>query len=667
MYWSKPFTFFLLFLLSIGSCTQKTTQIWLDDLNIKSFSEGVPSISPKKCASGDTIRLGGKNYERGVGVQSLSILSMSLNGNARHFSAVVGADDMANKEVHYSFFVLGDRKILFESGEMKVGDQPKNVEVDLKGIKRLGLLVTIKGEEKGKTYSDWADARIEMMENTLPEQIANSDEKYILTPKPSPAPRINSPGIFGVTPGTPFLYTIAVTGSRPIEFDTNNLPDGLSLDPKTGIINGKITKPGSYYAVVKAKNQFGNASKLLKIKVGDTISLTPPIGWNGWNSWAREIDKEKVIASAKSMVNMGLRDHGWTYINIDDAWQGKRGGKYNAIQPNEKFPDFKEMVDYIHSLGLKTGVYSTPWITSYAGYVGGSSDFENGAFPDSIKNNKRAYRYIGKFRFEENDARQMADWGIDYLKYDWRIDLNSAERMSVALKKSGRDIVYSLSNSAPFALAKDWARISNLWRTGPDIRDSWLSLYISAFTIDQWAPYGGPGHWNDPDMLILGNVTTGMELHPTRLTPDEQYSHFSLFSLLAAPLLIGCPIEQLDDFTLNLLTNDEVIEVDQDQLGKPARIVSDENGVQIWVRPLDDGSVSIGFFNTDDYGKTPQSYIRWGDEKPKNFNFDLKGFGLKGKYKIRDLWQQKDLGEFEGSFKTQIRHHGVVMIKLVKV
>ena len=187
MYWSKPFTFFLLFLLSIGSCTQKTTQIWLDDLNIKSFSQGIPSISSKKCASGDTIRLGGKKYERGVGVQSLSILSMSLNGNARHFSAVVGADDMANKEVHYSFFVLGDRKILFESGEMKVGDQPKNVEVDLKGIKRLGLLVTIKGEEKGKTYSDWADARIEMMENTLPEQIANSDEKYILTPKPSPA------------------------------------------------------------------------------------------------------------------------------------------------------------------------------------------------------------------------------------------------------------------------------------------------------------------------------------------------------------------------------------------------------------------------------------------------------------------------------------------------
>lgn len=657
---------YIIICLSAISCAQKSTTVWLDDLKIKSFSEGVPSISPKKCASGDTIRLGGKTYERGVGVQSLSVLSMSLNGNARHFSAVVGPDDQANKEVRYSFYILGDRKILFESGEMKVGDQPKKVEVSLTGIKRVGLLVTIKGEEKGRTYSNWADAKFEMIGNTLPEQIPNDDEKYILTPKSFPAPRINSPAIFGVRPGNPFLYTIAVSGSRPMDFETENLPDGLSLDANTGIITGKIAKPGSYYVIVKAKNQFGNASKLLKIKVGETISLTPPIGWNGWNSWAREIDKEKVIASAKSMIKMGLRDHGWTYINIDDAWQGKRGGKYNAIQPNEKFPDFKGMVDFIHQLGLKAGVYSTPWITSYAGYVGGSSDIENGAFPDSIKNNKRAYRYIGKYRFEDNDAQQMADWGIDYLKYDWRIDLNSAERMSAALKNSGRDIVYSLSNSAPFANAADWARVANLWRTGPDIRDSWLSLYISAFTIDKWAPFGGPGHWNDPDMLILGNVTTGMELHPTRLTPDEQYSHVSLFSLLAAPLLIGCPIEQLDDFTLSLLTNDEVIEVDQDPMGKPARLVSDENGVQIWVRPLDDGSLAIGFFNTDDYGKTPQSYVRWGDEKPKNFTFDLVAFGLKEKYKIRDLWRQKDLGEFQGSFKTQIRHHGVVMIKLVK-
>jgi alpha-galactosidase len=451
-----------------------------------------------------------------------------------------------------------------------------------------------------------------------------------------------------------------------MSFSAENLPQGLKLNPQTGIISGKVTQRGTYRAILKAKNDLGEASKELTIKIGDTIALTPPIGWNGWNSWARNIDREKVIASANAMVNMGLRDHGWTYINIDDAWQGQRGGKHNAIQPNEKFPDFKGMIDYIHSLGLKAGVYSTPWISSYAGYCGGSSEFENGAFTDSIRQNKRAFRYIGKYRFENEDARQMAEWGVDYLKYDWRLEVPSAERMSVALKNSGRDIRYSLSNSAPFADAADWSRIANSWRTGPDIRDSWTSLYISAYTIDKWAPFAGPGHWNDPDMLILGNVTTGQDLHPTRLTPDEQYSHVSLFCLLAAPLLIGCPIEQLDDFTLNLLTNDEVIEINQDPLGKSARLVAEEHGVQVWVKPLEDGSFAVGLFHTGDFGKTPQSYFRWGDEQPMPFHFQFDMAGLEGKWKLRDVWRQKDLGEFSEEYTTEIGHHGVVLLRITK-
>jgi alpha-galactosidase len=579
---------------------------------------------------------------------------------------VVGADDKANKNMHVQFFVLGDQKILFESGPMKVGDAPKKVNVNLSGIQRMGLLVTVSLEDEGygKTYSDWADAKLVMSDENVPQTIPNSGEKYILTPIPAKTPKINSAKIFGVTPGNPFLYTIASTGERPMQFSAENLPKELILDTNSGIISGSISKIGAYITTLHAKNAFGKATKSLKIVVGDTIALTPPIGWNGWNSWARNIDGEKVIASANAMVKMGLSNHGWTYINIDDTWEGQRGGKFNGLQANEKFPKFKEMIDNIHAMGLKLGVYSTPWISTYAGYAGASSDFEKGEYPDSIKANKRAYRHIGKYRFEKEDALQMAEWGVDYLKYDWRIELNSAERMSVALKNSGRDILYSLSNSAPIALAKEWARISNVWRTGPDIRDSWLSLYTSAFTIDKWGPYGGPGHWNDPDMLILGNVTTGTDLHPTRLTPDEQYSHVSLFSLLAAPLLIGCPIEQLDPFTLNLLTNDEVIEVNQDPLGKPARLMADENGVQTWFKPLEDGSFAVGLFNTADFGKTPPSYFCWGTEKSKQFTFSFAKAGLKGKYKIRDLWRQKDLGEFSGSYKTEIRHHGVVMVRL---
>ena len=657
----------ILFLLSmfavVVSDAQSTNPVYLDDLAIATFSEGIPSVNQKTNGAGEPMQLGNINYERGLGVHSTGVLYFLMDGNGIDFTAMVGADDKANKAIVTRFYVIGDRKILFESGDMKVGDAPKKVSVSLKGIKRLGLLVT-NNEEISRNYSDWADAKFTMLGNTLPGNVLNSDEKYILTPPSAKTPQINSAKVFGTKPGNPFLFTVVASGDKPMQFSVDNLPKGLSIDSKSGIITGRILERGVYHTKMKAKNKYGENVKELLIKIGDTISLTPPIGWNGWNSWARDIDKEKVIASANAMVKMGLSDHGWTYINIDDAWQGQRAGKNHALQANEKFPAFKEMIEEIHAKGLKLGVYSTPWISSYAGYAGGSANFENGEYPDSIKNNKRAFRYIGKYRFEKEDAQQMAEWGVDYLKYDWRIELNSAERMSTALKNSGRDIVYSLSNSAPFALVKDWARISEAWRTGPDIRDSWISLYVSAFTLDKWAPYNGPGHWNDPDMMILGNVTTGAKLHPTRLTADEQYSHVSLFSLLAAPLLIGCPIEQLDAFTLNLLTNDEVITIDQDPLGKSARLVSEENDVQVWLKPLEDGSYAIGMFNINGYQKTPQSYFRWGDEKVKSYELDLNKLGLKGKYTIRDVWRQKDLGQFSGVFKTEIRHHGVVMVRV---
>ena len=653
----------LVIFFAFTACQQAKT-VWLDDLKIRTFSDGIPSVAAKTTASGDTMQIAGNQFFRGVGVQTISALSFQLNGEAKKFTAEVGVDDSGNSDIPVQFYVIGDRKILFESGEMRVGDAPKKVDVNLKGVRRLALLVNDNVEKRSRTYCNWADAKILMNNGQMPENIPNSDEKYILTPKPGKEPKINSAKIFGVTPGNPFLYTIAASGDRPMMFSAENLPAGLFINPKTGIISGEISKKGTYHTVLKAKNEFGETAKLFKIVVGETIALTPPIGWNGWNSWARDIDREKVIVSAVAMVEKGLSNHGWTYINIDDCWQGQRGGKLNALQPNEKFPRFREMVDTIHAMGLKVGLYSTPWISSYAGFAGASSDFESGIYPDSVKNNKREYRYVGKYRFEKEDAMQMAEWGIDYLKYDWRIDLNSAERMSEALKNSGRDIFYSISNSAPFEKAEDWAHICNAWRTGPDIRDSWLSLYTSAFTIDKWAPFGGQGHWNDPDMLIVGNVTTGTEMHPTRLTPDEQYSHVSLFSLLSAPLLIGCPIEQLDDFTLNLLTNDEVIEINQDPLGKPARLVSDENGVQIWVKPMEDGSFAVGLFYTNDFGKTPESYFRWGDETAKTFTFDFAKAGLNGKFSLRDVWRQKDLGEFENTFTTEIPHHGVVLLRM---
>jgi alpha-galactosidase len=489
-------------------------------------------------------------------------------------------------------------------------------------------------------------------------------------------PRINGPGVYGQRPGRPFLYTIPATGDRPMTFAVDNLPEGLKLDPQTGRITGSVANAAEYKVTLRATNQRGSAEKPFRVVIGDTIALTPPMGWNSWNCWARDVDQEKVLASARAMAKSGLINHGWTYINIDDAWQGKRGGEFNGIQPNEKFPDIRGLADEIHNMGLKIGIYSTPWVTSYAGFIGGSADNEKGEW--SPPENPRE-RINGKYSFADNDAKQWAAWGIDYLKYDWNPRSNKTpdeifheqtETMRKALLSSGRDIFYSYSNSMPFDQIEDQSKMLNAWRTTGDIRDSWWSLSNIGFIQDKWAPYARRGHWNDPDMLVVGYVGWSKNLHPTNLTPDEQYTHISLWCLLSAPLLIGAPVERMDEFTLSLLTNDEVLAIDQDALGKSARLVSSsEEKVklvnkrpnrpdqvhefpqkQVWAKELADGTRAVGLFNTgDSETKVTAKFV------------DLK---IDGKQTARDLWRQKDLGTFDDQFEATVAPHGVVLVRL---
>lgn len=476
--------------------------------------------------------------------------------------------------------------------------------------------------------------------------MSNSEEKVILTPKPSPKPRINSAAVFGVRPGSPFLYTIAATGERPMEFSAEGLPEGLSLDGKTGQITGKITKAGDYKVVLSAKNALGVAQKTLKICVGDKIALTPPMGWNDWNCWAVSIDQEKVWKAAKAFIDKGLADHGWTYINIDDAWQGDRSGEFGGLQGNEKFPDIKGLADKVHSMGLKLGIYSTPWAISYAGYPGGSS--LTPADGKEIPENKR---YLGEESFAENDAKQWAAWTIDYLKYDWHPnDPEHIGEMETALRDTDRDIVYSLSNSAPFEIADYLKDHANCWRTTGDIRDNWESMSSIGFSQAKWTPFGGPGHWNDPDMLVVGYVGWGPNLHPSDLTPDEQYTHISLWCLRSAPLLIGCDLDRLDDFTLNLLTNDEVLELDQDPLGDQAVPVFMDGDFQVWAKNMEDGTKAVGLFNL-------------GDSKG-TVKIDWDKLGISGSQIVRDLWRQKDLGDYKDAFDAKVASHGVILVRI---
>lgn len=488
-----------------------------------------------------------------------------------------------------------------------------------------------------------------------PSVSADSTLPVSLTPPVPDTPQINGPSVFGVRPGSPILYNIPASGVRPMSFSAEGLLPELKLDPATGQITGTLTTKGTITLTLHASNKLGTAERKFRIIVGDRIALTPPMGWSSWNCFGKEINQEKIMAIAKAMASSGLSQYGWIYVNIDDGWQGLRSGPTLAMQGNTNFPDMKGMVDGIHTLGLKAGIYSTPWVTSYAGFPGGSADNAQGVW------NKG--HGMGKFPFAVADAKQWADWGFDYLKYDWHvIDRPHVAEMSDALHKSGRDLVFSLSNSAPFAGAKDWAELAESWRTTGDIYDVWdngdknwhYGVSELGFSQDKWAPFAGPGHWNDPDMLVVGRVGWGGKQKPTRLTPDQQYTHISLWCLLSAPLILGCDLTHLDPFTLGLLTNDEVLAINQDELGAQAVRIGTNGAVDFYLKPLADGSFAFGAFNRGETASTVNL---------KKYHM----MGLPEKAKARDLWRQKDLEGFgEGTVLT-IPAGGVVLLRVTPV
>lgn len=503
-----------------------------------------------------------------------------------------------------------------------------------------------------------AIVRLATISLVTPLLASAADGPEIRTPPPPKTPRINGPSVLGVRPGSPLLYSVPATGERPMVFAVEGLPTGLSFDGNTGRLTGSLAQEATHHVVLKATNRHGTAEKKFRIVVGEQIALTPPMGWNSWNCWADAVDADKVRRSARAMVASGLAQHGWSYINIDDTWAGQRDPASQALQPNSKFPDMAALCDEIHGLGLKVGIYSTPWISTYGGHAGSSSDQPDGTWTEALKDK----RELGRYSFARQDALQWAAWGIDYLKYDWRPnDLRSVIAMSSALRDSGRDIVFSISNSAPFELAPELARFTNCWRTTDDIRDRWaggdpkwaLGMSEIGFNQDHWAPYAGPGHWNDPDMLIVGQLGWGPKLRSTQLTPEEQYAHISLWCMLSAPLLLGCDLEHLDDFTIGLLTNDEVLAINQDALGKQGVRRATIGAVDIFVKELEDSSRAIGFFNRDSQPQQVE-FGRW------------QSLGLKGKFQMRDLWRQTDVAVVGEAvpLATTIPAHGVQLYKL---
>lgn len=368
------------------------------------------------------------------------------------------------------------------------------------------------------------------------------------------------------------------------------------------------------------------------------VAQTPPMGWNSWNYFADKVDDKGIRAAADQIVATGMKDAGYIYVNIDDTWEGERDAN-GVLHTNAKFPDMKALADYVHSKGLKIGIYSGPGTKTCGGYA-------------------------GSLGHEQQDAQMYADWGIDYLKYDlcsfipdvmekqapndhpaqMRLMIDAYEKMNQALKSTGRPIVYSFC-SYGWDAVWEWGpkHGANLWRTTGDITADWDRMYSIMSQQSGLEAYAGPGHWNDPDMLEVGNG---------KLSLAENRVHFSMWAMLAAPLLAGNDLPNMKPEIKAILTNRDVIAIDQDKLGKQASHVYSDGEIEVWARPLSGGAMAVAVVNvgSDRYSTHP-------------FHLNLAKLGLQGPQKGKDLWTGKAV-ELTPGMAIELPSHDILLVRI---
>ena len=500
---------------------------------------------------------------------------------------------------------------------------------------------------------------------------ARIQEKEILRPQAKKSPRINGPKVAGARPGKAFIYRIPCQGQRPIKFNVDGLTEGLNLDSDKGIITGTVpTKKGEYDMIFSSTNDFGKTTRSFKLVVGDKISLTPPTGWNSWGGQMIFISDEIVRKTADLFVERGLADVGFQYIGIDDCWMklspelyaNRRdkvvkmfeGFSYDGvigdirdsignIIPNESFPDMKAMTDYVHSYGLKAGIYSSPGVTTCQDYAGSSG-------------------------YQEQDAQQYARWGFDLLKYDLcggREDLKAirvdnpdyAQReywkpMTEYLRQQERDILFNLCQ---YGREEPWTWAPKLgiesWRIGGDLNHNVNDYFNQALRIAKdLRQYSGPGHWNDPDFMYIHKLRdVKQKVNPSKeitLTTNQRYQYVSLWSIICAPFFFSSDILEMDDFTIGLMTNADILNINQDELTHVAEVIRENENETVMVKKLADGSKVLALFNRNAQ-KESVIKVPWSEVSEKR------------NLKVYDVWRQKELGLFKDEILVKLSPDGV--------
>jgi hypothetical protein len=539
--------------------------------------------------------------------------------------------------------------------------------------------------------------------NSLNAQILSPDtnltvreEQIIAAAKPEAAPHFNGTMVIGIRPGTPFIYSLAVTGERPVTFSAKKLPRGLKLDSRTGIITGAIQSAGEYKFTVRAKNSAGKVGSEIKIICGDTLALTPPMGWNSYNAFGDSVRESEVLSNA-----LWLKEHlqplGWDMVVIDARWYDPLADGIRVQEPEgvmidefgrcipapNRFPSatnnagFKPLADKIHAMGLKFGIHimrGIPRKAVEANLPIANSNFyaAEAARPEGDANrtcrwNRDMYGVdattaAGKAWYA-SIAKQYAAWDVDYIKCDDTANMERGkiypaeeiEAISTALRNSGRSIVLSLSpGPAPVNRAPHLAQFANLWRISSDFWDKWYSLNRNFSLFAQWQSNAVPGHWPDGDMIPFGHICQrNCDVHPdrwTRFNRDEQLTLMALWALAPSPLMLGMNLPDNDDWTTAILSNPEVLAVNQDSLGQQAqRMTGTAQIAEMWMKPLADGSFAVGFFNRTD--------------QPVKVDLRWRNLGFRPAPEVRDLWLREDLG-WQEIYVTELPPHGCALLRV---
>lgn len=466
---------------------------------------------------------------------------------------------------------------------------------------------------------------------------------------------VNGPDRIGVVTGKPFVYLIPATGQGPLRYSASGLPEGLALNPATGVITGTTQAQGNFAVTLTVIDSQGRHPRRVSFVSGpNAIALTPPMGWNSWYVHGCNISDQKIRQAADLLVSTGLAAHGYNYVNIDDCWQSHRDQATGEVVPKPSFPNMKALADYVHSKGLRIGIYTSPGAETCGHHPGSGGHLAQ-------------------------DVATYARWGMDFVKYDWcmfrddprqkrqmfQSEPAAYQAMSNLLYRSPRAMVHQICQYGEYNVWEWGARVGgNLWRTNNDLADVWQAVVRNGFNNVPMSRHQSGGHWNDLDMLIVGKSNWPRRIgdyeipqtapRPTQLTPVEQYTHITLWALMASPLIFSGDLTQIDPLTRRLITNDDVLAVNQDRAAHPAEYhqFSERGDLRVITRRLADGALALGLFNLT------------GREANIRVSFAELGLAAYGPHKVRDLWSHAERVSRGDGVSWNVAPHGAAFFRI---